>query len=176
MAEDWLSPIAARLSTAQVWAERRTSVPETAIPFVSVTRVRVRSLVHLPGFVWRTQRSIAQIRRAGGFLGGALLPDRRMTFWTLTLWVDGEAMRSFMSAGAHRRAMPSIVAASDEASVVHWEQAEAKMPSWTVAAERMRREGRPTKLRQPSADHLAMTFAEPRLNGGGGAIEAARRR
>ena len=144
---------------------------ETAIAFVSVTRVRVRSLIHLPGFAWRTQRAIEQVRRARGFLGGALLPDWRMTFWTLTLWDDAEAMRAYITTGDHRRAMPSVVKGSDEASIVHWEEAEAILPSWAVATERMRREGRPTKLRRPSPNHLAMTYAEPRLYRGGASIE-----
>lgn len=72
-------------------------------------------------------------------------------------------MRAYTLSGEHRTAMPKLATWCDEASVVHWTQAGESPPSWLEAAEHMRREGRPSKLRNPSRDHLAMTFADPRL-------------
>ena len=65
--------------------------------------------------------------------------------------------------------MPKFTGWCDEASVVHWTQTDTSLPAWPVVDARMRREGRALKLRRPSADHQALTFAPPRV-GGGGAI------
>lgn len=137
------------------------------MPFISITRLRIRALRFLPGFALHAVRTRNQVRAATGFLGGALLPDRDWTFWTLTAWTDEPSMRGYMLAGAHRRAMPRLVHWCDEASIVHWTQAEATLPSWAEADRRMRAEGRPSKLRHPSPQHATMTYRAPRLTGSG---------
>ena len=137
------------------------------MPFVSVTRLRLRSIRFLPAFAVHTLRSLRQVRGSAGFRGGSLLPDRRWTFWTLTVWDDRDAMRAYMTAGAHRTAMPKLLDWCDEASVVHWNAATPDLPAWSDADARMRVEGRPSKVRRPSADHQPMTFAKPRPFGGG---------
>ncbi len=70
--------------------------------FISVTRLRVRSLRFLPAFFLDAARSQRQVAAAPGFLAGSLLPDRRWTFWTLTLWDSADSMRAYMTTGAHR--------------------------------------------------------------------------
>lgn len=131
--------------------------------WVSVTRLRIRSIRFLPAFLLHAWRSERQVRRSPGFEAGSLLPDRRRTFWTLTLWADGASMRDFMASGAHRIVMPKLFDWCDEASIVHWEQPEQSLPSWTDATRRMREEGRPSRVRHPSSHHADMSFAEPRL-------------
>jgi hypothetical protein len=136
------------------------------MPLVSVTRVRLRSIRFvLPFFVLST-RSQTQLRTAAGFLGGALLADRHWTFWTMSLWSDAAAMRAYILNGSHKTAMPKLLNWGDEASVVHWEQAEAVLPSWAQAEQRMRSEGRASKLRYPSPRHAALGFAPPRTTRG----------
>lgn len=130
---------------------------------VSVTRARVRSLWSLPAFALAAQASLSQARKASGFVAGSLAPDRAMTFWTLTVWTGEEAMRAYILSGAHRAAMPKFANWCDEASVVHWTQADEAEPTWSYAVDRMRREGRPSKVRRPSPDHQTMTFAAPRF-------------
>jgi heme-degrading monooxygenase HmoA len=61
----------------------------------SVTRLRVRSVRFFPSFLWRTFQSRRQVERAPGFLGGRLLIDSGLTFWTLTAWLSEETMRNF---------------------------------------------------------------------------------
>ncbi len=136
------------------------------MPFVSVTRLRLRALRFVPGFFLHAIRANAQVRRASGFLAGALLPDRRWTFWTMTVWDSQQDMRAYILSGSHKAAMPKLLHWCDEASIVHWEQADACLPSWQEADRRMRQDGRVSKVRHPSPDHAAMTFAPPRTTGG----------
>lgn len=133
--------------------------------FISVTRLRIRSIRFLAGFALDAVRTRGQARRAPGFRGGSLLLDRRWTFWTLTAWDSEASMRAYMTAGSHRTAMPRLMAWCDEASVVHWTQSGDALPSWTEADRRMRAEGRPSRVRHPSPQHASLSFAAPRLAG-----------
>jgi hypothetical protein len=130
--------------------------------FVSITRLRIRAIRFLPQFVLYAFRAREQARAAEGYAVGALLADRRRTFWTMTVWESADAMRAFMLTGAHKAAMPRLLDWCDEAGVVHWEQPDPALPSWREADDRLRRDGRPSKVRFPSPDHGAMTFAPPR--------------
>lgn len=112
-------------------------------------------------------RTNRQVRRAGGFQGGSVLADRGWAFWTLTAWDSKAAMRGYMTTGSHRTAMPRLLGWCDEASVVHWEQAEAALPSWIEADRRMRVDGRPSKVLNPSAQHADLSFRAPRTGGAG---------
>src|ERR1700761_503535 len=135
------------------------------MPFVSVTRLRIRAFRFMPAFLFRALQSNRQVQRSPGFLMGSLLADRRRTFWTLTLWTDQQAMRAYMTSGNHRAAMPKLLEWCDEASVAHWDQSEPALPSWEEAVRRMRAEGRPSKVRHPGPAHQGLAFDEPRLNG-----------
>lgn len=145
------------------------------MPFVSVTRLRLRSVRFLPRFVVHTLRSIRQVKHAQGFLGGSLLPDRSWTFWTMTAWDSRDSMRAIMVSGSHRTAMPFLLDWCDEASVTHWDQDTDALPPWTEADRRMRESGRPSKVRNPSPEHAALAFRAPRTIGGGPIRPAAPR-
>ena len=110
--------------------------------FVSLTRLRIRSIRYLPFFAIHTFRSLRQVRKAPGFQTGALLNDRSWTFWTMTAWDGQESMRQFTSTGSHKQAMPRLLNWCDEASVTHWEQDGSTLPSWEEADQRMRETGR----------------------------------
>ena len=129
--------------------------------FVSITRLRVRSWRFMPAFAAHTLRTNFQVKRAEGFAGGGLLPDRKLTFWTMTLWQDQAAMRAYITTGAHLKAMPKLLEWCDEASVVHWTQDEPNLPSWNEADHRMRAEGRVSKVRHPSAAHRDLAYDPP---------------
>ena len=133
------------------------------MPFVSITRLRLRAWRFLPAFAIDAVRTDAQVRRATGFLGGALLPDRQLTFWTMTMWREQGDMRRYIVDGAHLKAMPKLMRWCDEASIVHWDQDDATLPGWAEADRRMRADGRPSKLRDPSPDHAALAYRAPRL-------------
>jgi heme-degrading monooxygenase HmoA len=129
--------------------------------FISVTRLRIRSWRFVPLFIVAALRSSRQARRAPGNLNVALLREPKMVFWTLTAWANEASMRSFMMSGAHRRAMPKLLDWCDEAAVAHWVQDSEALPGWKEAHRRLIEDGRPSKVRQPSADHLSRTIPEP---------------
>ena len=130
--------------------------------FVSLTRLRLRRLWFVPGFVRHALPSFRQAQAAPGFLDGSVLRDRRLTFWTMTAWDDMESMRAYMLSGAHQKAMPHFAGWCDEASVVHWEEDGPALPSWTQAELRMRTQGRASKVRYPSANHADLSFSPAR--------------
>jgi hypothetical protein len=135
--------------------------------FISLTRLRIRSILYLPMFAIYTVRSLRQVKKAPGFHTGPLLPDRSWTFWTITAWDERESMRQYMTTGAHKSAMPHLMHWCDEASVAHWEQEQSTLPSWEEADRRMRESGRASKVNHPSPEHASLTYRKPRTTGGG---------
>lgn len=137
------------------------------MPFISITRLRVRSVRFLPLFALYTLRSLRQVKSAAGFQEGRLLADRRWTFWTMTAWDNEESMKRFMTGGSHKEAMPRLMNWCDEASVVHWDETQAGLPTWTEADQRLRSNGRASKVRNPSPQHDTLSFRAPRLTRSG---------
>lgn len=131
--------------------------------FVSITRLRIRSLRFLPRFLFDTLATRRQLERADGFVAGALLADRKH-HWTMTVWRDQRAMRDYMASGAHLKAMPKLLDWCDEASVVHWSQDSPSLPDWHEADRRMRAEGRASKVRHPSSNHAPLSYDAPRTS------------
>jgi hypothetical protein len=118
--------------------------------FISVTRLRVRSFIYLPQFLWDAFKSMRQVERSFGFLGGRLLVNPNYVFWTMTAWKDEAAMNAYRVGGAHRRAMPKLLNWCNEAAVVHWTQESSEIPVWQEVQVRMAKEGRPSKVNHPS--------------------------
>lgn len=114
--------------------------------------------------MWIAWRSAQQAKRAAGNLQTKLVWDANLTFWTLTAWESETAMRSFMTTGDHRRAMPKLLNWCDEAAVVHWHQETDELPSLLEAHRRMVSEGRISRVNHPSADHLARHIAAPKIH------------
>jgi hypothetical protein len=132
--------------------------------FASVTRLRVRSLRYVPGFLWMTFLSQRQVVRAPEFVGGKLLIDARRTFWTLTAWGSERAMKAFRGSGPHAKVMPNLLEWCDEASYAHWISESDAIPSWPEAYEHLQSEGRLSRVAHPSRNHEAREFARPRLS------------
>src|ERR1043166_2363448 len=121
--------------------------------FISVTRLRIRSVFFLPPFIWHALRSARLAQRSDGFLGGRLVRDAGNVFWTGTAWRDQAAMQAYRGAGVHRQVMPKLASWCDEASIAHWDQPDAQLPDWPQAHRRMLAEGRASKVNRPSSDH-----------------------
>lgn len=130
---------------------------------VSVTRLRVRSWQYFFWFFVKVLRSALQARSAGGSAAVLLFGESKNIYWTCTVWTDEASMRSFMTSGAHRTAMPYLMKSCDEASVVHWLQDSEQVPSWSEAHRRMQSEGRRSKVNHPSEAHVAYVIPAPRV-------------
>ncbi|NWF60629.1 MAG: DUF3291 domain-containing protein [Fischerella sp.] len=130
---------------------------------ISVTRLRLRSVRYLPSFLWESLLSVLQAKRASGNLKTRLVRDANLAFWTLTAWESEAAMRAFMTAGAHRRAMPKLLEWCDEASFVHWHQETAELPDLREAHRKIVTEGRMSKVNHPSPAQMSKQIAQPRI-------------
>src|SRR5689334_22960575 len=123
------------------------------MPFVSITRLRVRRWRLLPQFLIQSIRIARQAQHAAGSMAVSILRDADRAFWTRTVWRDEAAMRAFMQSGVHRRVMPRLPEWCDEAALVHWVQDTEEAPSWTEARRRLKQEGRRSRVRHPSEAH-----------------------
>jgi heme-degrading monooxygenase HmoA len=132
------------------------------MPFVSITRLRVRAWRYLPAFLLGAYGSARAAKRASGNLAVCLLSDSNLAFWTRTMWRDEAAMRGFMHCDAHRRVMPRLLEWCDEAAVAHWTQDAQEPPAWPQAHSRMQKEGRRSKVDHPSAAQQRFEFPQPR--------------
>jgi hypothetical protein len=56
------------------------------MPFVSITRLRVRSWRYLPRFLVGSVAALLQARRTPGNLSASVLRDAHLAFWTRTVW------------------------------------------------------------------------------------------
>jgi hypothetical protein len=126
--------------------------------FISATRLRVKSMVYLIPFFIANERCVKQLKRSAGFLGGQELVDKGLTFWTLTMWSIDTDMKGFRNGTQHRKAMQKLPYWCNEASYVHWEQEDARLPDWQTVYTKMIADGKITKVRQPSANQLNKNY------------------
>jgi hypothetical protein len=132
------------------------------MPLVSVTRLRVRSFIYIPQFLWDSFRSVRQAERSTGFLGGRLLVNAKNVFWTMTVWKDEAAMNAYRTAGAHRKAMPKLLNWCNEAAVVHWTQDSSEIPLWREVPQRMGDGGKLSKVYHPSPVQASAQIPAPK--------------
>ncbi|MEO5580408.1 MAG: antibiotic biosynthesis monooxygenase [Gemmatimonadaceae bacterium] len=130
--------------------------------FISLTRLRLRSLRFFPMFAIHTFASTRQLRRAPGFVRGRFALEGLTGFWTITAWKDDASMRAYRNTDAHKRAMPKLMVWCDEASVAHFEQPGDELLTAAQALERMIASGRISKVRHPSPGHAAGMIAPDR--------------
>lgn len=129
--------------------------------FISATRLRLRTRLHLPLFLWHTFLTQRQMRKTPGFLGGKLLTDANTAYWTLTVWEEAAAMKHLRDAGAHKRAMSYLQKWVDESAVVHWYQDSPEIPSFAEAHQRMLEDGHFSRLKNPSNRHNRRDILAP---------------
>jgi heme-degrading monooxygenase HmoA len=134
------------------------------MPFVSITRLRVRRWRYLPQFLVQSIRAARQAKRAAGNLAVSILRDADRAFWTRTVWSDEAAMRSFMQSGVHRRVMARLPEWCNEAALVHWVQDDKEPPSWAEAHRRLELEGRRSRVNHPTAAQRRFEIREPRTS------------
>ena len=129
------------------------------MPFISITRLKVKSILYLLRFILANETSAKQLIRTKGFIKGKELIDKNLTFWTLTMWENDISMNVFRNSSSHRKAMQQLPFLCSEASYFHWNQPDTKFPDWVSASERLLMEGKLTKVRNPSPDQIINKFA-----------------
>lgn len=125
--------------------------------FNSITRLRLRKLSFVPGFIRDTEAIFKQASEAPGFLGGAVLIEGRLVAWTRTAWDSEAAMKGFRDSGAHRVSMPKLIEWCDEASVTHW--GGDMETDWSAIHARLSRDLRLSKIRHPTEAHQQKRIA-----------------
>lgn len=123
------------------------------MPIVSVTRLRLRSILFLLPFAFRASASTRQALSTHGCKGARTRKTRGLAFWTLTLWDDENSMRSFVTGPPHRNVVPRLFRWCDEAAVAHWAQDDEGMPDWSVATRVLLQSGRLLRVERPSDAH-----------------------
>jgi hypothetical protein len=128
------------------------------MPFISVTRLRVKSLFFLFSFIRANEASVKELKSSTGLLMGKELIDKKLTFWTITLWEDEESMKRFRGSLSHRNAMQNLPKLCSEASYHHWVQEENECPNWTTISDKLYSEGKLSKVRNPSNAQITNQF------------------
>jgi heme-degrading monooxygenase HmoA len=123
------------------------------MPFVSVTRLRLKSLRFLIPFAIHAARSKKQAETSSGCFGAEVRKTQGLTFWTLTVWDSEASMRSYIVQSPHREAMSKLAGWCDEASVAHWTQESKDKPTWEQATEHLAKSGRLSRVLHPSDAH-----------------------
>lgn len=127
-----------------------------AVPmFVSITRLRLRSVRFFLPFVWHSRRSARQAEASAGCRGVRLRKTSGLAFWTLTGWDSEDAMKAFRGRSPHREIMAKLPHWCDEAAVGHWIHQGDELPSWEAGVERLAAEGRLSRVLHPSAEQKA---------------------
>jgi hypothetical protein len=133
------------------------------MPFISITRLRVRSWRFLPSFFVQAIRSARQARAAQGSLGVWVLREDKNVFWTRTVWDSEPDMKAYILSGPHAKVMRRLLNWCDEAAVVHWTQDPIDPPSWKQAHRELLRIGRPSKVNHPSEAQRQYQIPEPKV-------------
>ena len=128
------------------------------MPFVSVTRLRVKSLLYLIPFMRANEASVKELKDSKGLLKGKELIDKKLTFWTITLWEDEASMKIFRNSSSHRNAMQNLPNWCNEASYHHWVQDGVEFPDWCTVSEMLFTEGKISKVRTPSNAQIENKF------------------
>ena len=131
------------------------------MPYLSITRLKLKSPLLLLPFLLKTEQVIHQIKTSPGFLQGKLLATLDLSMWTATLWVSEADLRSFYQEGAHRHAMKKLSLWASEATSGHSSVTTDMIPSWEEMRIQLGNTGRFHSLQQPSVHHLRQVIPPP---------------
>ena len=130
--------------------------------FISITRLRLKSIFVLPAFLSSNGGIAKQLKISDGFIAGKELVDAGLVFWTITIWSGDADMKKFRNSVPHRKAMQKLPDWCCEATYAHWLQETSEMPTWEAIHERMIRYGVVSKVRKPTERHATKAFPLPR--------------
>ncbi|QXJ20254.1 DUF3291 domain-containing protein [Actinomadura graeca] len=123
------------------WIPLAKAGPDAEV-LVMASRLEVRSLRHVPGFFLASLALLRQARRAEGAHGVTLKAQLlKRTFWTLSAWSGGEALRSYAAAEPHVSTMRRKRAVMRDSTFVFWNVPAADLPiGWPDAQQRIARQ------------------------------------
>jgi hypothetical protein len=128
---------------------------------VSITRLRVRSVLFLPLFGLHALRSATQAMGSEGIVDFSTRVEDPFTHWTKTVWKNEPAMKDFRNSGAHQVAMRLLASICSEASYARWQQDAPDAPTWEEAHKALLEQGKLSKLKNPSTFHSEGRTAPP---------------
>lgn len=124
------------------------------MPFLAITRLKLKSVRQVPAFLRANEPSFQQAMASEGFMGGKALLDFSASAWTQTLWRDADCIRRFYLQGEHRQLMIQLNEFACEASTCSMEFAESRLPSWWQASRILQAKAHYSQaLKTPSPHH-----------------------
>ena len=120
------------------WTTLADAEPDAEV-LVMASRLEVRSLRHVPGFLLASLRLLRQARQAEGAHGVALKAEPlSRTFWTLSAWDGRDALNAYSSAEPHVSVMRAKRAVMRDSTFVFWEARARDLPiDWPEARRRI---------------------------------------
>ncbi|MFI7438839.1 DUF3291 domain-containing protein [Nonomuraea indica] len=119
------------------WINVDTPVAPEAL--IMASRLEVRSLRQVPGFLMASMRLLRQARRAPGALGVALKTELlKRTFWTVSAWTDKAAVHAYAATEPHRTTMRRKRAVMRESTFLFWQVPADQLPiAWDEVQRRI---------------------------------------
>ncbi|MEV0197185.1 DUF3291 domain-containing protein [Nonomuraea sp. NPDC050691] len=120
----------------------RVGVPAHPETLIMASRLEVRSLRQVPGFLVASLRLLRQARQAPGALGVSLKAELlKRTFWTVSAWNDKAAVYAYSAAEPHKSTMRRQRAVMKESTFVFWTLPADQLPvAWDQVRERIAHE------------------------------------
>ncbi|WP_326824662.1 DUF3291 domain-containing protein [Streptosporangium sp. NBC_01639] len=120
----------------------RVEPPVAPEALVMASRLEVKSLRQVPGFLMASVTLLRQARRSPGALGVALKAELfKRTFWTVSAWTDRAAVQAYAVTEPHKSTMRRKRAVMRESTFVFWTVPTGELPiTWDQVRHRLARE------------------------------------
>jgi hypothetical protein len=133
------------------------------MPYLSMTRLKLRSPRYLPSFLIYNSQIVEEIRVSHGFLKGKQSATLNLSMWTATLWNSYVDLQRFYRTGSHAKVMSQIDMWSSEAASGNREVYSLDIPSWQSIGLFLTESGHFLNLKNPSHKHQERTIQAPRF-------------
>ncbi|MEV4163442.1 DUF3291 domain-containing protein [Nonomuraea dietziae] len=122
------------------WIKVDTPVAPDAL--IMASRLEVRSLRQVPGFLMASMTLLRQARRSPGALGVSLKAELlKRTFWTVSAWTDKAAVHAYAATEPHRTTMRRKRAVMRESTFIFWTVPAEQLPiEWDQVQNRIAQE------------------------------------
>ncbi|HSY15918.1 MAG TPA: DUF3291 domain-containing protein [Jatrophihabitantaceae bacterium] len=123
------------------WVTPNKPEPETEA-LVMASRLQVKSLTDVPGFLFRSVFAWRQVRKAPGAYGASLIADLfHGVFWTLSAWESREALYRFSGSEPHRGIVKKLKPSMRVSYFTFWTVDTSQLPiKWKDAKQRLAQE------------------------------------